>query len=275
MKNTLYLKMRYHYLQADLKRVKGAYEGAREEIAVSINALEKIDRTLFTHHEILIRKFSVLTISGRIYEEQGEFEKALQIYNQLLTLIDAEENIDKWYRYYTHGVKNWVLVQLQNFSEAEEFSLKLIANVELEEIQSPALANAILRTFTTLISIYMKKGELEKADEYAKTALMLAKKGGNPRLIGISENNIAALRTMTGKWTDAAHAFEKGLRQATRYNNKFDMAVSHLNLAECYHNLGDSKRATENLMLGKKLTETYSLGLKESLQQLEKIIDMP
>ncbi len=260
-------------LRAQLLRSSGNYEKAFEKL----EEVEKILPTQADENENSDRdsvslKFRVLKIKGLIEEQRGEFLNALDNYEKGLSLIENEEGVDASLIYDIRASRNGVLIKLKQVDEAEKDTLELTGGIKAETIDNPQLANAVARHYDNLINIFLRKNDPGSAEPFAKISLELRKKGGNPRLIGISENNIAAVQTMQNRWQEAAEAFLNGLKQRERYSDPFDISVSCLNLSESYFNLGDVENARLYFEKAGSVIKEFNIGLTEELSTLENMI---
>lgn len=262
--------IRYLYFNAELLRISGNYEEAMQYIEKAESILHISDDSSFTSSEFQERTTQLERLKGLIFEQQGEFEKALEIYESMIKLVNKADIRDKWLFYYALAAKSWMLIKLKRIDEAEKISIE-ITNESSYDIPDPNLAGALARHFDNLVEIYIRKGKYKEAAVAAEKSLSLTKISGNPRKISVSENNIACAKAMQGLWDEAATAFEKCLKQRELYGNPFDTAISHLNLAESYYNLKNIEKADFHFDRSKDIIKKYGLGLQDELKALEEL----
>ncbi len=261
-----------HLLRAQLMRSFGKYDEASVELDLAESIIPEKPGKNDNQTEWMTQKFKMLKLQGLLAELQGRFEEALENYEKAIEVI-GDKDLDPALMHDIRASRNGILIKLKQIEKAEKDSIELTRDILIESVESPQLANAFARHFDNLAQVFQRRSDPAGAELVAYKSLELRKKGGNPRLIGICENNIAAVQTMQNKWTDAAEAFLNGLKQRELYGDPFDIAVSCLNLSESYHILKKPEQARHYFEKGKEVVTQYKIGLTEELNELEKLIN--
>jgi len=268
------IESRIYLLKAKIFCGKGDYKAALDEISKSHKFIEKelVHKPSY-NLEIGVLLTRIQKTKGLIYELQGEFEKALELYENAIAAIEGTPGADSAYSCDIYASWNWMLLKLKMVDEAAKGAREFTGSLKIEEVDSNTMANALARHFDTLGEIQRQRNNNEAALADFEKALRLRQRGGHPRLIGISENNIAVTRAMMGNWKEAVTAWERGLEQRNRYGDPFDIAVMHFNLSEGFLNLKEKKKAKEHFKKSEELINTYNLGLKDELKALAEMLE--
>jgi tetratricopeptide (TPR) repeat protein len=166
---------------------------------------------------------------GQLTIKMGQFNKALEIYQELLQNIDHNNEVEKAF---LHNQLGYVWKQKENLKEAFSHykeSIK-ISRAYMSETD-PRLSS----TYSNIGGILKKLGDPNEALKWYELVLKidLAAPKPNQLEIAIDHNNIGSVLDDLGKYADALKSYEQAL----------DIKLSHLpphhpSLASTYSNIG-------------------------------------
>jgi tetratricopeptide (TPR) repeat protein len=141
-----------------------------------------------------------------------------------------------------------------NWSEAWSRSVADPLTADLE------VSLAAARHFDTLGHVACGDSTRGDATALFERSRAIRLRSDNPRLLSISEANLGIAAAYKGDWVSAAERFRAGLALHRTYNDPYDIAVAHVNLAESYIELADFPAARAELAAASELAEAHHLA---------------
>jgi len=175
---------------------------------------------------------------GVAYEYSGQYNDAIQEYNQALKIAESIE--------YTTGKGVSLLntaiakVQLADYDNALDLALKAIKIFDLEN-DIINLSSAI----NTIGNIYLQLGDYEQALAYYEIALNKNKVMEDEPGIASILHNIALVYMEQENWVQSQDYLERSLESMRKIDNKFGMAFCYNNLSSIYSSKKDYQQAIE------------------------------
>jgi tetratricopeptide (TPR) repeat protein len=155
----------------------------------------------------------------------GQFDKAEQIYENILEKTSSNDNEQLAYIYHqlgcVHNEKNNLDQAFQYFQQSLDIKAKYLP----EEYNDPQLAD----TYSNLGSIYHAQGKLDDALDYFNRALQTK----DQRILASIYNNIGMVLKRQEQFSNALEYFEKSLEIDLN-----SLPPTHPDLATTYSNIG-------------------------------------
>ncbi len=224
-------------LQARILRFKGFYQQSLELLAKVLPSLRIADHKLrfdftleqslslvmtgrFQESEVLLKKSLMeaerdkdvyivaylLELLGLAYYLQGEYSKALQIYQRKIT-VAPEQNLPD---YYTHNYTAAIYQEWGELDRAYEYARQNLAykeNLGLTETLPPA--------YFQMADIYLNRRDLPKAEEYFRKAVdLLEKTSGERFYLTLNKAYLARTLSEQGRFAEAEAIMEETLAEA-------------------------------------------------------------
>lgn len=168
-----------------------------------------------------------LNTKGVAYDYSGNFKKATEYYYKALKIWEVTRDSTGLSSVY-NNIGSMYNVQ-GNFDKATEFYKKSL-NIALA-INDPA---SIAKSYNNLGNIRQQKGELREALEYTKKSLELKLKSGDKESIMLSLNNVGYINSELGEWQKAIKYHQQALEMDHTNTNTLNKAYSLYGLAQAY-----------------------------------------
>ncbi len=177
---------------------------------------------------------STLVSLGVVYANQGEFQKAEELFHRAATTGDLEGQA---MAFLYLGNINLRSGNLEKAQEGLEKSLKLAEQVQSLEIGASAL--------NSLGTVFLFRGDIQYAINAYEQSLKIAQK--NENLIGELNvlGNLANVYSQLGETQHAIALFKENLKIARELNDRRSERQILNNLASAYSKMGDNKQAIE------------------------------
>ena len=186
--------------------------------------------------KILDEEASVYNFMGRVYEQQGIYDLAMEYYFKSMALYEeiGDENAIYWAYSY---IGNVYYVQ-KNYQAASEYYFKALEYFNRE--------NDDYGRATTLNNIALVKEDLNQLDTALvlfREALIIRQKIGDPNLIAHSFTYIGRIYGYRNQNTKALDYFQKSFDIYNLSDDKNGMAFTSRYLGDIYLQAGDIKKA--------------------------------
>jgi tetratricopeptide (TPR) repeat protein len=199
-----------------------------------------IMRNLALEENIISAKWSSRFVNskGGIYLLKGEFDKALECFNQALALQesikDKEEEV-----IILQNIGNLYLTK-GDLDTAGEYYRRTLSLAE-ERGNKFSLS----RVFAGFGLTHFYKGELEKAEGYFQRDVTLATEIGNKHEIGLAMMNLGNVYGLKGMLNEALEYQKKTLSLLENYGNKKDISLALNNIGYTYQQKGELEKALD------------------------------
>ena len=143
---------------------------------------------------------------------------------------------------------------------------EIIQKVSHSNTNSNSLDRSLARHYDTLGLVKLfNQSSPDVALDYFQQALELRNESSNMRLLSISLMNIGIAYAELGKTQQATQQFYKSLTLRETYQDPYDMAVIHLNLAEMHLRNEETDRIKHHAILAKKLIDENDIEALKSV----------
>ena len=205
---------------------------------------ENLIKALSIQHEIgdsLGIAYSSNNLGG-VFSALGDYEKALEYYNASLEIKESLKD--------TIGMANTLnnigLIyydKLKDADKAEEY----ISKAETFN-RSIKQHNGLCLSYSHMSQIYNLKGDFNKALEYGKFALSLARDSNYNHLIIRIEANLGDIYSNLEDYKKASEKYKQSLQYAIEDSSKYSMMSNYKKLSEVYKKIDSISTANEYLL---------------------------
>lgn len=194
-------------------------------------------------------KAMILGNLGSVFDEQGEFKKALEFYAKGIDLLDingSEEERKQLAKLYNYtGVTH---VKMGRFDEALQFYNKeLELNLALFGSSHPSVAGG----YNNIGGIYYRAGDIGEAIVYFKRAAASTELtfGKNHPRVGLIYNNIGACYYEIGNYSESIFYLKRSaeIKKETQGADHPDLALTFNNIGSIYTEMEQYREAIDFL----------------------------
>lgn len=194
---------------------------------------------------------TVLGNFGSLYDEQGNFNKALDYYSQAIALLTGDESKVEEHREQLARLYNYIGITYRKKGEFDKalrfYERELQINLDLYGEGHPSVA----RVYTNMGGIYYYRGDFGQAIIYFKRAAEsteLVFGQVHPR-VGLLYNNIGAVYYEQGNFEQAIDYFKRSaeIKRQTQGENHPDLALTYNNIGSIYTEMEEYETAIDYL----------------------------
>lgn len=206
-------------------------------IEKAINLLNKMKKT--SNEEISQLESKILLLAGSLYNEKGDFEKALDYFSQSLEL-------SKSIKYTENSTSTITCIGTVYLKKGElDEALKYLKQSREISKSNKFLLNETKAKLNIGV-VYLKKGELKKALRYFSECMEFFDSINHKPLIATILSYLGNIYALQGKLSTALEYQQKSLILREEIGNKLDIARSHVNLGNIYIEKGEFNLAKKN-----------------------------
>lgn len=221
--------------------------------------------------KILGESYSIL---GANEKYQGNYEEAIRYHLEAMKI--KESNNDENGLCITYNDIGIVYKNMKRFEEALKFYLK-----SNELARKLDMGSAISFTYNNLGTVYNEIGKYDSAMLSYNRALAQAEKIKDPGAIATALANLADIHFSHERYDSALYNFKRCLVYDRTNEDKYGMALSHMQIGRTYSALNKLKEAKAHIDTADRITEENNLlreridilMIKSSIQ--EKLEDFP
>ncbi|HEY9854344.1 MAG TPA: adenylate/guanylate cyclase domain-containing protein, partial [Stenomitos sp.] len=275
-------KWQVMWLLGQVLTLLGQFDGAFEALSAG--------HELATTNE---SKASVLRTKGDAHERKGEFEAALECYQEGLHLFPEEDKLSRAPLIAKMGYVKYRLGQHDDCVRLSTEALDLMDGTVMAKEQGLAhsylgisynrrgdVERAIHHTrlslqyreackdlggiaacYNSLANIHSNRGEYQEADEYYHRSLVAYERIGDPYFISLVHNNHGTLLLNRGELTEAEEHFRKALDSKQRIGDRLGVGIVLFNIGEVRSRRGMPQDALASMQ--KALEIFHELDSKE------------
>ncbi len=252
------------YDALDIKEEQSIYR----KIAITYNEQGEWDKTLEVVEKALPLEgsepeetFKLLGLKGWALMKQGDYDRALKIFEEEKKTAEKLD-IESGQVYHDLGT---IYIRIGRLDEAIELLEKAI---EIREKKGD-LKN-IHKSLNNLGIAYKDRGNREKCKECFEKTLRVLEENNLVSEIPAALNNVGFINAIMGKLDKAIGFYKRSLDLSHKIGSKENQALSLGNLGDAYSKKGELEKARENILKAIDLMEEmgYSYGLIVDLQYL-------
>lgn len=211
------------------------------------NALDLADREAVT----IETRATLLGNIGSVYDEQGDFERALEYYSMGIELLKGDGADNKDYREQLARLYNYIGITYRKKGQPDKalqfYEQELQINIDLYGEGHPSVA----RVYSNMGGVYYYRDDFGQAAIYFRraaesTELIFGEM--HPR-VGLLYNNVGAIYYEQGDYEQAVEYLEKSaeIKRETQGENHPDLALTYNNLGSIYTELEEFEKGREYL----------------------------
>ncbi len=272
------------------------------DLSRCLEVIEEAEKILLTFDskqpQFKTRDSSLKHILGNIYRKKGEFNLAINLLQQSLSLKKELENEIELasilndigiVHFYKGELKQALKHFQQSFAiyeglENQRSMVKALNNIGMIKWRTGELDQALeyyqkcstisdelgnkRYTATILLNmglIYKQRGDLNSALDFCQKAVTTFEELESEKEIAICLNNIGSIYIKKGELDRALQFYQKSLNIAEKLEDKHEIALCYNNLGEVYKNQGDCETAIKSYKKGLSLFEELGNNLDASL----------
>jgi len=219
-----------------------------------IKHLENIEGTKYFREKTLMQS-EVHRVKGRAYIKLRLYQQAIREFHiQLARIKDLTGEEQKISYLYTYGNLSTVFDQTQQLDSMQKY-INLQLDI-LRNFDEKTVAAMLVGVYDDLGQLYVKKGELAKAQQYLDKSLSLVKKYKIPEFYN-TYTYLGNLEEKKGNLQKAMFFFEKSLANKREVSNRDAVRNSYRSLADFYKNTGlDKAKADEYELAFSRLNDS-------------------
>jgi class 3 adenylate cyclase/Tfp pilus assembly protein PilF len=212
--------------------------------------LESIEKSIAGNEEIG-NKWGISEaeiVVGVLFEEQGNFPKALEHYNRALA-IDEEIGNKEGMAMSLNNIGNIYNTHNNSVRALEYYKKALAIDEEL------GIKQGIAVELGNIGSIYQEQGKTAEALEYQQRALKINEEIGDMYGVGSSMRSIGDLYQQLENYPLALENYEKSIAIFEEVGMPYEMGTTRTNLGNYYLNQGEISRALDECKKGLAICE--------------------
>ena len=272
--------------------VELGYTKVRERLVLAEDVARSVDRRIeemlgigewSKKDEAFLQSVSVLlnNMAG-VYEDQGDYEKALEYYSKDLEISEKVLGSGHPSTATTYNNMAGVYKAQGDYEKALEYYDKAL------EVRERVLGSGhpdTAATYNNMAVVYQEQGEYEKALEYYGKALEIVERtlGNDHPSTATTYNNMAGVYKAQGDYEKALEYYGKALeiRERSLGNGHPDTATTYHNMSGVYLACGDYEKALEYLekaltvfMAKLGVNHPYTQRTQRNVQYLKSLIKL-
>lgn len=205
---------------------------------LGLNSLRRLDDRLAEKHDYKEKKIEVLSKLGTLHITLGEWDKALDYYEQIISICDElKDNKRKSQTYLNIG---WLYQRRSYWEEAQKNfrkSLGLADAIKDESISAEA--------YHGLGAVLEREGDYEQAIECYSISKKFAEKNDDYLNLAKSHNAFGRIYNQQGNYLKAIEHKKKSIFLFEKVNNLPELAKAYTSLGLTYFDMGEMKRNIE------------------------------
>ncbi len=205
---------------------------------LSLNSLRRLDDILINSPDYKEKKIEVLSKLGTLHITLGEWDKALDYYEQILPICDELKNNKKKSQTYLN--LGWLYQRRSFWEEAQKNfrkSLALAETIKDESITAEA--------YHGLGAVLEREGDHEQAIECYTIAKKFAEKNDDYLNLAKSHNAFGRIYNQQGNYLKAIEHKKKSIYLFEKIKNLPELAKAYTSLGLTYFDMGEMEKNIE------------------------------
>lgn len=198
------------------------------------------------------REILISVTYAKIYENKGEIEKALEYYNEALS-ISREVKNKRWETFILTNMAK-IYEQKEDLNKALEY-YKEALKASIDE-KDKAFINSYIG------EIYLKKNDYSKGIEYLKKGIEIGEKIKDFQVTGIGMIKLGRVYLNLKNFQEAETYLKEGLKRILETDEDIWKAIAYENLGVLYLNLENKELAKEYFVKSYKLYKSIGANSK-------------
>jgi tetratricopeptide (TPR) repeat protein len=175
---------------------------------------------------------------GNVYQAKGEWERAIEVYRQSLEALEQVGDIHGMAG--TYNNLGAVYQAKGEWDRAIDFYRQ-----SLETFEGVGDIHGMAGTYNNLGAVYQAKGEWERAIDFYRQSLETFEGVGDIHGMAGTYNNLGAVYQAKGEWERAIEVYQQSLETKEQVGDIHGMAQTYNNLGLVYQDKGEWERAID------------------------------
>ncbi|MCD6580148.1 tetratricopeptide repeat protein [bacterium] len=176
-----------------------------------------------------------LNYKGMVYEEQGNYKKALEVYLKSLAFREKIDDLG--------GIAvTWNNMGVVYGYQADFKNALGAFNKSLNIKQKMGNKDGVANTYANIGNVHFFKGNLKEAVDSFQKTLKIEKELGNKYKIAAILNNIGLISSYKGNYGKAIKAYDQGVKIQKDMGNEQDITMGKYNISLLYYEKGDYEK---------------------------------
>ncbi len=205
---------------------------------ISLNSLRRLDEELANTAHYKEKKIEVLSKLAIINKNIGEWDKALEYYEQILPISD--EIKAPHIKSKTYLDMGWIYQQRSFWTEAQNYFQK---SLTISKVISDFFISS--EAYYGLGAVYEREGEFERALEYYSTSRKFAEENYDLLNLAKANNAFGRIYNQQGNYIKAVEHKKKSIVLFERIKDLPELAKSFTSLALTYYDMGELEKNIE------------------------------
>ncbi len=205
---------------------------------ISLNSLRRLDEKLANTDHYLEKKIEVLSKLGMLNKTIGEWDKALDYYEQILPISDKINSPQIKSRTFLNI--GWIYQQRSYWTEAQKYFQKSLAMANV--IQDFFISS---EAYNGLGAVYEREGEFERAIECYSTSRKFAEENYDLLNLAKAHNAFGRIYNQQQNFAKAVEHKKKSIGLFERTKDLPELAKAYTSLALTYYDMGDLDKNIE------------------------------
>ncbi len=211
---------------------------ALELFKISLDSLRLLDEKLANTTHYKEKKIEVLSKLGTLYKTIGEWDKALNYFEQVIPVCD--EILDQYTKSKIYMDMGWIFEQRNYYNEAKKYfekSLELAKKIDDDYI--------LAELYQGLGTVYEREGKFESALECFTTSHKYAQENEDIVNLARAHSAFGRIFNIQGNFMEAVNHKEKSISIFKKLNYLPELAKAYASLAVTYDNMGEVEKNIE------------------------------
>ncbi len=205
---------------------------------ISLKSLRRLDEKLANTNHYKEKKIEVLSKLGILNKTIGEWDKAIDYYEQTIPICDEIKAPQKRSKIYLY--LGWIYQQRSCWHEAQNYFRKSLSMAQV--IQDSFIS---AEAYHGLGAVYEREGELENALECYSTSHKFAEENYDSLNLAKAHNAFGRVYNLQGNYSKAVEHKKKSIVLFDKIHDLPELAKAYTSLAITFYDMGELEKNIE------------------------------
>jgi predicted ATPase len=199
---------------------------------ISLNSLRRLDEKLASTTHYREKKIEVLSKLGMLTKNMGDWDKALDYYDQIIPICEDIEALKKESRIYLE--MGWIYQQRGYWQEAQNYFRK---GLKLAEVNKDNII--VTEGYYGLGAVFEREGKFQNAIEFYTTSRKFAEQNGDLLNLAKAHNAFGRIYNQQQNFLKAVKHKEISISLLEKIKELPELAKAYTSLALTYYDMGE------------------------------------